>query len=540
MDFRRLKLYTIPILLLLACVAFYFSFAYDLEREDFIKLIGLYAALFFLSFKLIQMQKYNFWILVSMAVIFRLIFIVALPNLSQDYFRFIWDGRLLANGWNPYEHIPEILILDPDFQIEQARLLEEGMGSLSAGNFTNYAPVNQLIFAMAGWLAPSNILFSVISLRIVVILADLGTLFYGSRLLRSFGLPEHRIFWYILNPFIIIELTGNLHFEGVMVFFLVWSIYLLQKGKYLWSAVVLGLSISVKLLPLMFLPLLLRYFTGFSISNYFRAGSKASTPLSQTNESRQRSHYEPGQEDSFKYSSKSNVGDNLKSHPDQKQGKNQESDSEGSRGVSTSHPERSRGDSHTSHPERSRRIDGPGKLILYYLLVLLTVVMSFLPFYSPEVLQNFTQSIALWFGKFEFNASIYYLVREIGYWVKGYNIIATAGKILPFITFIIILGLSLFRKNESTKQLITSMLFAITAYLFLSTTVHSWYLAIPLILSVFTEFRYVIAWTAVVMLTYFAYSNPEYQENPWLLAVEYIVVFGFMFFELFRRKTTVV
>lgn len=530
MDFRRLKLYTIPILLLLACVAFYFSFAYDLEREDFIKLIGLYAALFFLSFKLIQMQKYNFWILVSMAVIFRLIFIVALPNLSQDYFRFIWDGRLLANGWNPYEYIPEILILDPDFQIEQARLLVEGMGSLSAGNFTNYAPVNQMIFAMAGWLAPSNILFSVISLRIVVILADLGTLFFGSRLLRSLGLPEHRIFWYILNPFIIIELTGNLHFEGVMVFLLVWSIYLLHKGKYLWSAVVLGLSISVKLLPLMFLPLLLRYFTGFSISNYFRDGSKASTPLSQTNESRQRSHYEPGQEDSFKYSSKSNGGDNLKSHPDQKQGKNQESHPEQSRGVST------------SHPERSRRIDGFGKLILYYLLVFLVVILSFLPFFSEEVLQNFTQSIALWFGKFEFNASIYYLVREIGYWVKGYNIIATAGKILPLITFIIILGLSLFRKNESAKQLITSMLFAITAYLFLSTTVHPWYLAIPLILSVFTEFRYMIVWTGVVILSYFSYSNPEYMENLWLIAMEYLVIFGYFIWEVFvkqRRQTKI-
>ena len=473
MDFRKLKLYQTPIIFILACLAFYFSFAYDLERTDFIKLIGLYAALFFLSFKLIQMQKQNFWILVSVALVFRLVFILALPNLSQDYFRFIWDGRLIANGWNPYQFIPTDLIANPDFSIERSRELLKGMGSLSADNFTNYAPVNQLIFALAGWLAPSNIFFSVIFFRIVIILADFGTLFFGTKLLKSLGLPEHRIFWYILNPFIIIELTGNLHFEGVMVFLLVWSLYLLHKRKWLWSAVVFGLSVSVKLLPLMFLPLFFKYF------------SKASTSLGQTKE------------------------------------------------IDT---EAVRKNSHKSHPERSQKILGFGKLIIYYLLVFALVILSFLPFYSPEVLQNYSQSIGLWFGKFEFNASIYYLVREIGYVVKGYNIIETAGKILPLITFIIILGLSFLRKNNTTRHLLTSMLFAITAYLFLSTTIHPWYLSIPLLLSVFTEFRYMIIWTAVIFLSYFAYSNPEFHENLWLVGLEYLVVFGYLIIELSGKR----
>ncbi len=445
MDLRLFKLYKIPILLVLSCVGFYFSFAYGLERADFFKLISLYGALCFLSFKLVQMLKTDLWLLIGLAIIFRLVFIMALPNLSQDYFRFIWDGRLIAAGWNPYQYVPDELIGLKNFSIPQARGLIAGMGSLSAGNFSNYPPLNQLIFAVAGWISSSSILGSVIIFRTFIILADIGTFIFGRKLLRSMGLPEHRIFWYILNPFIIIEMTGNLHFESVMVFFLVFSIYLLNQRKWILSAIVLGLSISTKLLSLMLLPLFFRYF----ISDKERLNFK--------------------------------------------------------------------------------------NLIAYYLIVLTTIILSFAPFYSYEVFSNFMASVGLWFGKFEFNASIYYIVRWIGFQVKGYNIIETAGKILPVFTVLIILGLTFFRKYKNTKQLLTNMLFAVTAYLLFSTTVHPWYLAIPLLLSLFTEMRYVIVWTLVVMLSYYAYSNTVYNESMWLVALEYILVVGFLGRELFKK-----
>ena len=176
------------------------------------------------------------------------------------------------------------------------------------------------------------------------------------------------------------------------------------------------------------------------------------------------------------------------------------------------------------------------KLMIYYLIVIGTLAITFLPFYSAEVFSNFMASIGLWFGKFEFNASIYYLVRWVGFQVKGYNIIETAGKILPVITVLIILGLSLLSKYKNSKQLLENMLLAVTAYLLLSTTVHPWYLGIPLMLSLFTEFRFMLAWTLVVMLSYFTYSNPEYHESPWLLVLEYLVVGSFLGKDLLMRS----
>src|SRR5680860_983960 len=90
----------IPLLLVLTACLFYASFSYDLVRSDYIKLITLYCGLFFLSWKFLQLEKNNFWFLACAALLFRLIFIAALPNLSQDFYRFIWDGRMIVEGWN--------------------------------------------------------------------------------------------------------------------------------------------------------------------------------------------------------------------------------------------------------------------------------------------------------------------------------------------------------------------------------------------------------------------------------------------------------
>ncbi|HSM62780.1 MAG TPA: hypothetical protein VK833_02460, partial [Gillisia sp.] len=129
---------------------------------------------------------------------------------------------------------------------------------------------------------------------------------------------------------------------------------------------------------------------------------------------------------------------------------------------------------------------GLAKLFGFYLIIGITVLLGFLPILSSAFVENFMATISLWFQNFEFNASFYYIVRWLGFQVKGYNIIETAGKVLPLVTIGVLTGLSLFRKNNSFEKLLTAMLFGFTAYLFFSTTVDPWYLATPLILSIFT------------------------------------------------------
>lgn len=427
----------------------YFLFAYFLERTSFYWLIALWSSLFVSSYLLFNAQKENFHFLCGVSILFRLVFLFAIPNLSQDFFRFIWDGRMLFEGFNPYLSLPETFIELGRHPINQAAELYKGMGEMNGSHFTNYPPINQLCFYIAALIGHHSILISVIVMHTLIIGADVGILFYGKKLLQQIQLPVENIFLYLLNPFVIIELTGNLHFEPVMLFFLILSLYKLSERKWIYSAIFLALSVSVKLIPLLFLPIFFNHFINREAS--FFQGAK--------------------------------------------------------------------------------------RLLGFYIVTLGTLLATFAPFTSEEFLANYGNSIGLWFRSFEFNASFYYFTREIGYLFRGYNEIAIIGKIMPLIATLFIFHITFFRKNEGIQELIITMLLSLFFYYLTSTTVHPWYLATLVCLSCFTKYRFSIAWSFFIVLSYQAYSNTPWKENLWIIFIEYLVVFIVALHELNFIKT---
>ncbi len=243
-------------------VVLYILFGYFTIRTQFLQFITIYTILFlgFILFYFNNKNNPNFRFLTGIAILFRIVLLFSLPNLSNDFYRFIWDGRMTLLGYNPFLHLPkDIVHTDIFMQLgSDAKELYNGQGSLSPGNYTCYPPLNQFFFIVSALIFPESILGSIVILRIFMISADMGTIYFGRKILKKLNLPQSNILLYSLNPFIIIELTGNLHFEGIMIFFLVVAIYYLLQNKLLKSALLLSLSISVKLIPFIFIPVLLR------------------------------------------------------------------------------------------------------------------------------------------------------------------------------------------------------------------------------------------------------------------------------------------
>ena len=450
------------LLVIILSVICYFFFAYFLERTQFYIVSFLWIALFSGFYLLLQNKNSSFKNLIIVAILFRCIFLFAIPNLSQDFYRFIWDGRMLLNGFNPYLSLPETFIQLNLQPIAEASTLYDGMGELNGSHYTNYPPLNQFCFFIAALFASKSVFGSVIVLRVLIILADIGILYFGKKLLERLNLPVKNIFWYLLNPFIIIEMTGNLHFEPVMLFFLVWALYKLHQQQWIIAAILLACSVSVKLIPLLFLPLFFQWFINHD-----------------------------------------NNGTEIKNSESQKE-----------------------------FILSKFSLFKIAKLSLFYILILTITILLFLPFYTPELIGNYASSVSLWFKDFEFNASFYYIFREIGYLFNGYNEIAFIGKTTVVLTVIFLLYLTFFRRNKTFVQLITAMLFGLCFYYFTATTVHPWYLATPLILCVFTKYKFPVIWSSVIILTYQAYTNHPWQENLWFVFMEYLIVFSYFIYEI--------
>ena len=98
-----------------------------------------------------------------------------------------------------------------------------------------------------------------------------------------------------------------------------------------------------------------------------------------------------------------------------------------------------------------------------------------------------------------------------------------------------ILTVTFLEKNFNWQNLFEKMLFAIYFYLAFATIVHPWYVTLPVMLCLFTRFRFPILWSGLIFLTYINYSYDEYFENLWMVGIEYVLVFSFLIYEL--KKT---
>tara|TARA_R110001592_G_scaffold363109_2_gene680384 strand:- start:53661 stop:54974 length:1314 start_codon:yes stop_codon:yes gene_type:complete len=154
-----------------------------------------------------------------------------------------------------------------------------------------------------------------------------------------------------------------------------------------------------------------------------------------------------------------------------------------------------------------------------------TSILFFMPFIDQNSMRAL-ESFELYFGSFEFNASLYFIVRYLGFEMVGYNIIETYGIVFKtvlvlFGVFILIQSILFDGKNQKRLMALLNAFFLL--YCFANPTLHPWYIIVPLFLSAFTRSYFWIIWSVTIYFSYFFYIDNA--QIGWWLYAEYGILF---------------
>ena len=407
------------------------AICYFTKRTEFLSLIQLSIIGWIGSLLFIQNYKAkDTFLWIFLGIILKLILLFSTPQLSDDYYRFFWDGTLVANSENPYLNTPLEISENNELSNFQKGLYD---GMNSKEYFAVYLPFNQIIFGIISFFGTENLLHQLIGIRLLFLLSE--------TLLFIFIWRQKKLnrwwFLFFFNPFIMVESYGNLHFELLMVcLFAIGYFYLKNfslKGFFF------GLGAAVKPYILLFLP--------FVFIKQFKQIKILSTTI--------------------------------------------------------------------------------GFFIGFGFWWLL--------FLYPQAYQNMLQSILLFIKTFEFNASIFYLVRWLEFEIVGYDVIKTVGPIMSFIVMGVLTTL-VFASLKKPKQALNFGLYGYTFYLLMATTVHPWYIIPLLFIAAITKHIYPFVWAMLIWFSYKAYQTEVVSESALMLCLEYLPVFSIAAIEIYFRN----
>jgi hypothetical protein len=183
--------------------------------------VGYALAIWWLPLRLPQWgRRRNALVLIAgFGLLFRLIVLLTTPpTLSDDVYRYIWDGRLANAGVSPYSYAVGSRQLDRLDSPERARVNHQSMAS-------PYLPVAQALFALVYRVAPDN----PGAFQVAAVVFDLLTSCLIIDLLRRLRRPPAWALVYLWNPLAIVEFAHGAHVDA-------WMLFLMMAAFWFWIA----------------------------------------------------------------------------------------------------------------------------------------------------------------------------------------------------------------------------------------------------------------------------------------------------------------
>jgi glycosyl transferase family 2/glycosyl transferase family 87 len=165
---------------------------------------------------------------------------------DTDVNRFLWEGSLITAGYDPYTEVASATTWAGFRDVYWQGINQKDLRTI-------YPPVIEWLFAGVGklWYHP-------VALKIAFIVFDLGSVALLLAMLAHRSQPPRLAGLYAFNPVPLIGFAAEGHFDSILIFFVLLSLWLRERGRTRSSWAALGLAIQIKLAPILLVPLFLR------------------------------------------------------------------------------------------------------------------------------------------------------------------------------------------------------------------------------------------------------------------------------------------
>ena len=183
------------------------------------------------------------------ALVLRLAFLPLLPGLTDDPFRYLWDGWIQWEGINPYKFVPS----DPHLAAFRDTGLYEKMNSPEY--YSIYPPLSQAFFAFGATVYEGNWVPSYYVLKATFVAVEFGGVLLLARLAAA-----RVVLLYAWNPLVLLETAGQGHTEALLVPLLFGALWAVRHRKGRLASLAIAGAGLVKIYPFALGPYLLRRF----------------------------------------------------------------------------------------------------------------------------------------------------------------------------------------------------------------------------------------------------------------------------------------
>jgi len=239
------RLYGLGAILLVALTICSQNFSRRGEPSFFIPLAVAVLAYFLTIRELFSAPKFPKHVILfglALSALWHFQFLRMPPGVDDDIHRYVWDGRVQRLGYNPYIVVPS----DPAL----ASLHTSETRTLNNPEVPSPYPAGAQLF----FRAVTSIHESIFALKVAFVVCDLAIVFVLLDVLHRSRQGEHWVLAYAWHPLLAIEVTGSGHVDIVGVLLLLVSAASLVRRWRAVAAVLFGLAVAVKFLPIVLLP----------------------------------------------------------------------------------------------------------------------------------------------------------------------------------------------------------------------------------------------------------------------------------------------